>query len=409
MAGNAIRVPITNIFGGGDYTAQITIGSNKTVANVIMDTGSSTLAVIPRVYEAAHDTDMQATPLAQDVIYGTGGWAGPVVQTSLSMGDGAGSVSVNGYIALSTDDERRGFGNADGILGLAYNVLNNAYDLSQYLAENHRDPAVTFPWPFPVRSSSAAIQQFAQFISRMPQQDLQPFFTAVASAGIEKNLFAFYTLRSVPSMRHGTEAEVAADPLNNGLFILGGGPEQTDLYHGDTFVEVDVVDDNWYSTDLLSVQVAGAAKTNVNPLPAKYGKSGISNSIVDSGTNSLALSPDVFNTIMSSFGQLGSQFTDAIQAANQGAVSSDSLNLENWPDITFTLRGPNNEEVPLACSPSTYWQVDSPQAGQASFMIFSSGMVQSILGLPLMNNYFTVFDRTGDPYGVVRFAPIAAP
>jgi hypothetical protein len=33
-------------------------------------------------------------------------------------------------------------------------------------------------------------------------------------------------------------------------------------------------------------------------------------------------------------------------------------------------------------------------------------MPQSILGLPLMNNYYTVFDRSLDPGGVIRFAAI---
>jgi hypothetical protein len=33
-------------------------------------------------------------------------------------------------------------------------------------------------------------------------------------------------------------------------------------------------------------------------------------------------------------------------------------------------------------------------------------MPQSILGLPLMNNYYTLFDRSVDPSGVIRFATI---
>ena len=37
--------------------------------------------------------------------------------------------SVTSYIAVTEADERRGFGDADGIMGLAYNVINNAYDL----------------------------------------------------------------------------------------------------------------------------------------------------------------------------------------------------------------------------------------------------------------------------------------
>lgn len=34
---------------------------------------------------------------------------------------------------------------------------------------------------------------------------------------------------------------------------------------------------------------------------------------------------------------------------------------------------------------------------------------QSILGLPLMNNYYVVFDRSLDSQGVIRFAPIKPP
>jgi hypothetical protein len=36
-------------------------------------------------------------------------------------------------------------------------------------------------------------------------------------------------------------------------------------------------------------------------------------------------------------------------------------------------------------------------------------MNQSILGLPLMNNYYCVFDRSQDSYGIIRFAPIKQP
>ena len=60
----------------------------------------------------------------------------------------------------------------------------------------------------------------------------------------------------------------------------------------------------------------------------------------------------------------------------------------------------------LSCSPQTYWQTDAGTPGQAIFQISNSQMPQSILGLPLMNNYYTVFDRTQDPYGAIGFAPI---
>jgi hypothetical protein len=397
MAGEPLRVPITNVYGGGDYTAQIKIGSGGTKANVILDTGSSTLAVIPKVYDVKGDTAAQPTPLAQDVIYGTGGWAGPVVTTQIALE----SVSVDAYIAITADDEPGGFGNADGIMGLAYNVLNNAYNLSSYLEEQGH-AAVTYPWPFPTKNTSAAVQQVQSFLQRMPAEDLPPYFTALKDAGIEKDIFAFYTQRSVPSLRSNTPED---DALNQGFFVMGGGPEQQDLYTG-SFTTVEVVGDAWYNTKLLSVQVGDAAPVNANPLPAKYAKTMISNSIVDSGTNSLALANDVFQAIASSLQTLDPRYIQAIEAASQGTVETSSLDLESWPDITFTLRGQQNKPVALTCSPTTYWQADCPQAGQASFMIGTSGMPQSILGLPLMNNYYCVFDRTQDPYGVIQFAPI---
>jgi hypothetical protein len=73
------------------------------------------------------------------------------------------------------------------------------------------------------------------------------------------------------------------------------------------------------------------------------------------------------------------------------------------------LSGENGEDVELSCTPSTYWQVDFPAQGQAMFQV--SGPLahanQSILGLPLLNNYYSVFDRSQDSQGVIRFAPIA--
>ncbi len=400
-----VRVPIINVYGGGDYTAQITIGSNKTPANVIMDTGSSTLAVAPKIYDPTTDASLQKTPLAQDVLYGTGGWTGPVVKTAMSMGSGAQAVSIETYLALATEQEPNNFGAADGILGLAYNNLNSAYNLASYLSEQKIKPAVTYPWPFPVENSRAALEQLGTLLSRMPDEDLPPYFTALEEANIEKNRFAFYTLRSMLSAR---SAEPASDPLNNGFFILGGGEEQTDLFTGE-FVSVDVLDDAWYNTQLLAVQVAGGRKIKAKQLPRKYGKTMLSNSIIDSGTNSLYLSSDVFSAIMSSLKALNSGFVQQIEGAASDGVPSGQLKLEEWPDITFTLKGEDGTPVSLTCAPSTYWQVDAPTAGRASFAIFNSGGPQSILGLPLMNNYYTVFDRTVDAYGAIRFAPIVPP
>jgi hypothetical protein len=137
----------------------------------------------------------------------------------------------------------------------------------------------------------------------------------------------------------------------------------------------------------------------------------VSNSIIDSGTNSLALADDAFQAIMGSLGsinpELGQIALQATQAQNSGGgIPTSLVKPENWPNITFIMTGEKGEDVPLVCSPRTYWQLDAFDVGTATFQIDSMGEVQSILGLPLFNNYYTVFDRSADVSGVVKFAPI---
>jgi len=405
MTAGALRIPITNVRSGGDYTAQIKVGSSGAPANVILDTGSSSLAVTTNAYDPNADTSKELTPLAQDIAYGEGGWTGPVIKTSISIGTGEQEISAKTNLAVTVEDKPACFGNSDGILGLAFNSLNRAYNLSAYLGDRGINPPDTYPWPFMMQGSSVATRQFTKLLSRLPEEDLPPYFTVLESQGITKNIFAFYTLRSAVAM--GAE-DPATDPVNSGYFILGGGQEQGGLYKGN-FIDVDVVDDMWYNTELHGVQVAGGEQIDAKPLSPQDAKSWVSNSIIDSGTNHLLLAQDVYAAILSSLNEVNPQFAQTIQqAGKERVVPASSLHLDEWPDITFIMKGKTGENEPLTCVPSTYWQMDAPKAGQALFQICSSTAVQSVLGLPLLNNYFTVFDRTQDPYGVVRFAPIAA-
>jgi hypothetical protein len=405
MAQTVIRIPINNVKGGGDYTGEISVGSRGAIANVILDTGSSTLAVVPRVYKIAEDKNATFTPFAQLVTYGTGGWSGPVLETTLSMGSGDNQASVKTYIAIADEQLPHNLGPADGILGLAFNALNSAYDLTTYLTSNNVNPPVTYPWVFPVKTSAAALQQVEQFLARMTEIDLTPYFTALESADVTRNIFAFYTLRSTPSM---ASANPETDPLNSGIFVLGGGLEQTDLYTGRP-LNVAVLDNLYYNTNLKAVQVGDADPVQAAPLPAAQAKSLVSNSIVDSGTNSLVLAPDVYQVVISGLGSVG--FASLVsEAVSNGAVPQSSLNLSNWPDIRFVMQGADGSEVTLTCAPTTYWQTNAPRAGDAVFQINNGGnFPMSILGLPLFNNYYTVFDRTQNPYGTISFAPIATP
>jgi hypothetical protein len=395
-----LRIPITNVFGGGDYTAAVLVGTEGQSANVILDTGSSTLAVTQDAYNPALDTTPpQPTTLAQVILYGTGGWAGPVLGTEVAVG---GLAFAGAQIALAVDQEPNNFGAADGILGLAFNALNSA--------SNTGKP--TYPWPFTVKGTQAGLIAFEKELAKDATTDVDPYFSQLAGQGVVANKFAFYTLRSFPRVAtaNATSTALANDPYNQGFLILGGGdePAQADLFSG-SFANVLVVDDLYYNVNLKSVQVVGGGPAvAAAALQAQFVQDAGSNAIVDTGTNSLVLAADVFAAILDGLQAVNPTFAQLLQSTQPVPVSQ--LTLAAWPDIVLVLEGQAGD-VALTITPQTYWQVDSPSPNVASPVV--SGMStqdpnQSILGLPLMNNYYTVFDRsTGN--GIIRFAPIKLP
>jgi hypothetical protein len=74
----------------------------------------------------------------------------------------------------------------------------------------------------------------------------------------------------------------------------------------------------------------------------------------------------------------------------------------------LTLQGADGTPVTLTISPANYWQFDATKKGAAIANMFGDGGSmggQSILGLPLFNEYYTVFDRTAaSGHGVINFA-----
>src|SRR5262249_39998442 len=113
------RIPITM---EGDYTAQILVGPHQQPLNVILDTGSSALALDGQKYTPDLAGGDQTTHLAQTDAYGDGSsWTGAVIKTDITVGSGASSVTLkqaNVAIAYTRSDDM--FASSDGILGLAY-------------------------------------------------------------------------------------------------------------------------------------------------------------------------------------------------------------------------------------------------------------------------------------------------
>jgi hypothetical protein len=381
MSDTVIRMPITNIHMDGDYTGTIYVGSQKRPANVILDTGSSTLAIDGNFYDPSKDTSAKITNLAQEVSYAdNSSWIGAVVKTNVGVGDQS-LVLPQTNVAVAYHESSTMFGKSNGILGLAYTKLNNAFEL----------PGPTIPPKYTFNQIQNGTATY-----------LDPYFTQLETAGVVANKFAFYTLRS---MINTANAKAAADPLNNGFLILGGGEESTDLFTGD-FQVARVVDDLYYNTNLKSVIVGSASPIMVSAPTKASGN--VSNAIVDSGTNSLLLAQTLFEQIVQKLSAADdSTLSDAMRA---GYVPMSKLDLSAWPTLTFVLEGALGADVKLQVTPDTYWQTHSPKPGYATAVLFGDngqGNGQSILGLPLMNNYFTIFDRSVDKgLGAISFASI---
>lgn len=370
------RVPITNIYMGGDYTASILFGPHQKPLNVILDTGSSALALDGHKYSPDLAGGDQTTNLAQTDSYGDGSsWTGAVIKTSIALGDGASQVILaGGSAAIAYQQSANMFRTADGILGLAYAPLDNAYALPGDTWKTHYGEAQ-------VRQGQPT--------------EITPYLTQLAGEDVVSDKIAFLTRRSFIHEGGGG----ASDPLNQGWLVVGGGEESTDLYSG-AFQTVKVLTDEWYNTNLKAIIVGDAAPLAIR---ARGPKGMPSNSIVDSGTNSLNLGPRLLKALIARFNPAQQAQLTASVFDNRIIAAAD-LNLASWPDLTFVLQG-DAGDVRLKVSPNDYWQVNAPKAGAAMAAITPGQDGFAILGLPLMNGYFTIFDGEADGgRGVIKFA-----
>lgn len=458
---SAAVLPLTNVYSKGDYTAELMLGSEQNPVNLILDTGSSTLVVSPKAYQTQTDKKLQTTSFVQEVSYGIGGWAGPVVETSVAIQPLSAQafdktclpeqpehddnkqaekavVLENVNVAIAQVMKADTFADADGILGLAYYHLNKGFDLTNYLsrtqcqkeAETSVEAAstkkATFPWLFSQASSTVSVtpstlKQFKHFLWQQPESDLTPYFTQLSSQGLEANKFAFYSHRSNvyhPSPDCSLE-QLKTEPLNQGYLVLGGGEEQRQFYHGD-FQSIPVCHDVYYNVELISVQLSGREAIKAKPLATKDVNAYFTNAIVDTGASLLVLTDDLFAALVQQLSSYSAKFADLLMPfktidGQKSGIDANLIDLKQWPTLYFTFRGLSENSgsaavektVTLACEPENYWQINAPEYGKACFKLLSqlpNWPNQSIIGLPLLNNYFVVFDRSAAEQGVIKFA-----
>ena len=376
------RIPITNVYADGAYTGLIRVGPELKPMNVLLDSGSAVLALDSHKYKPHKLGGDRTTKFAQYMsYYDNSHWAGGVIKTVVSVGGGEQMITVagiNAAIAYEQTDDM--FGETDGILGLAYAPLDEAWEMPKDTTAKHY--------------TSTQIRQ-GRYTT------ITPYLTQLDRHNVVFDIFGFYTLRSCIH-HNGRKTLDAVDPLNQGWMILGGGEECRDLYKG-RFQEAKVLAEQWYNTNLKAVIVGKTAPLAVH----QKAISGYpSNSIVDSGTTSLDFGPALLKSIISRFSKAQQKLIqEALSRKKSQHVAMADLNLKAWPDLTIVLQGLKRKDVVLTVKPEDYWQVNAPKPGLATLAITEGEPGFTILGLPLMNGYFTIFDGEADnDRGVVKFA-----
>ncbi|MCX7553589.1 pepsin-like aspartyl protease [Marinicella sp. S1101] len=408
-AGNksTIELPINLSLALGAYTTKIWVGSDKTELNVLLDTGSSTLAIDAEVYQAGADQSLQATQYAQSVVYGKGGWAGPVIRTEITLDHSDQYLLNDAPLALTKSATKNDFQNADGIWGLAYHHLNKAYDVSSSLEQIIPPQKTTHPWPYTEQVKEIGVHGFKKYLHQFPEHDITPTFTAFEENNIINNQFALSTNRSIVYVPQAgmSQHEIAAHAMNRGLFQIGVTATTQEK------ISMAVVHDAYYNADLIAVRVAGFGACKAPPLEADKLNSFFSNAIIDSGCSFLVLQKQLYEYVLNCFEKLNPTFRPALEAAQQAfsqnkPYKNNQLDLSQWPILTFKFVGTDSESIELELPPQCYWQEHAKSPDNWMFMLMNQMPQwpnQTICGLPLMNNYQCIFDRSDQQNGSIHW------
>ena len=416
MTAAAIELETTLAYAQGGYTVAMEFGDQRCPANLVLDTGSSSLARLPRGYDPARDPALRATVYAQEVNYGAGAWAGPVLSSALGFGHGHHRRRIDDALFALIETEGSPFRGADGILGLAYRELDPAYDVSELLRQRGVDPALTWPWPFPA-GHGLDPKAFRDLLGRQPRTMLTPAFSALAQEGVVRDRFALLACRAIVHVLddRASPQALAADPLNRGALVLGGGPEHQHLYRGG-FHDVRVLHDLYYNANLRAVRVGDQDPIPVPPLDGSDLPTRYSNALLDSGSSFLVLEASTYAAVLAALGRHDARFPELV-ARSQAALQKDqglpnhAIDPRHWPDLHLHLEAPDGRDTVLRIEASHYWPHNALHAGQTICLLMAQlphFPKQSILGLPLFAGRYAVFDRrAGGGLGTVRLATAA--
>ena len=408
MSANPIHLRTNLAWAKGGYTVQVALGSARAPANLVLDTGSSTLAVNPSAYAPEHDATLSATPWAQDIRYGSGEWAGPVLRSSLALGEGRHARRIDDALFALIETPGKPFREADGIFGLAYRELDPAHDITGLLVKNGIDPPLSWPWTLDVDARTLRNQ-----ILQQPRVDITPAFSALEEEGVVRDQFALLVQRAVVHVASEglSDHALSADPLNHGTLVLGGGCEAQSLYQGG-FHDIRVVHDLYYNANLIGLRVGDGPLVAAPPLASQDIPSHGSNALLDTGSSFLVLEASLFAAVLSAFTQHDARLPLLVQRFNEAfktgqGLPNHAVQHRDWPDLHLHFEAPAGGETVVRVCASHYWPHNALNAGQSLFLLMGglpNFTSQSILGLPLFAGRYAVFDRRDGGTGTVRLA-----
>lgn len=408
----AIEIPTTLAFAKGAYTAPVYFGARGVCANLVLDTGSSSLAVRSRIYDPDQDADSRTTSLVQEINYGGGAWAGPIVRSKLRFGHGHHERSVPNAPFGIIESEAQVLREADGIWGLAYRDLNPAYNVAPLLASQGCESDLSWPWPFP-RGHELDLSRLRTCLLSQPRVHLEPAFTALEGMGIVRNRFAMAIGRAVAHA--GEDASrpffASSETLNQGTLVLGGGHEMQHLYQG-AFRQVRVLHDHYYNVNLRAIRVGTGQSIPVPPLPGSERETRYSNALVDTGSSFLVLDMPVYEAVLAALAGCDPEFPALAARARQALINDEGvpnhlIDVRHWPDLHLTLETPDGGDTDFCVPASHYWPQSALKAGQSLCLLMPQlphFRGQNILGLPLMAGQYVVFERDEGVDGRIGFA-----
>lgn len=408
MAARTVELRTTLAYAQGAYSVAVKLGSQQRIANLLLDTGSSTLVVLPHAYDPHADEARGLTSLAQTIRYGQGSWAGPVLHSQITLGDGQHERVIGATPLALVESAAQNFRDADGLFGLAYRGLDSAYDFDAYLTQTGVTPASTWPWPF-----DDDLTAFRTLARQQPRVEVTPCFTALEQEGVLPNVFAMVIRRALVHVLHerSSATQLLGDSLNSGLLVLGGGEQCQSLYQG-PMQSIRIVHDLYYNAHLIAIQVGSGPRIEAPPLAEKDLSRAGSNAIFDTGCSFVVLQQTLYSEVLKAFHAHDPNLSVLIERFQQAFQSEEGLpnsqiKHRDWPELHFFLESSSGGEVHLRCDPEDYWPHNALKAGQSIFLLMSqlpNWPDQSLLGLPLLAGRYCIFDRRIVGLGALKVA-----